>query len=983
MTMSTAPSPFSADTQYRPQAAPQSPFASPTVELPVHLTRFVGRDSELVELARLLSGTRLLTLTGAGGSGKTRLARELAAHASTAFARVSWVDLASLTDSNLLAQEVATTLRVPDRIGAPLIESIVAAIGDSETLIVLDNCEHIVDACASLVDKLLRSCHRLRVVATSREALGIASETAWLVPPLAGLEAIQLFVERAQASMPSFTQTDANATSLADICRRLDGIPLAIELAAARVRVLSPEQISHRLDDAFRLLTAGSRTAIPRHRTLRNTMDWSYALLNEREQGLLRRLAVFSGTFSLEAAEDVCSGDALESEDILDGVAALVDKSLVVMEPGDGVARYRLLETVRQYGLDRLSEHNELTRYQARHAAHFLEFAERMGPHLVGGEDQPGLVSRMALEHDNLRAAAEWVTKEPSRADDALRFADALFWYWYGRGYWYGTGQFREAREYIATALDRAPNANAALRQRALLANGLNALAMGDYDDSRQSLEASLAIAREIGDAATLAFVTSKLGATLLMLGDMKGAMKHLDESRDLVAPMPPQMLHAFVNFWRGWGMLVNGDLEGARASCEASIALGHAINHRTVYGHASTVLGRVELACGNRNEAFVRFTESMRTHIEVGDGWGLQLDLEGLATLAIARGRFAEGVRIMASVDALRERIAVALLATEKPNRDRIAAEARAELGVDFDKYYEEGRTLSIEEVTVLTTDLGSMPTAEFRIPKPDEPAVAVAVPEMTPHLPTLRVLALGPLQVFSGNTLIDSTAWGSARPRELLVYLMMHPEGRTKEQVGLAFWPEASAAQLRNSFHVTLHRLRKALGTPEWITLTNDRYQVDPSVIAEFDVAVFEREVAEARRLLKRQAEGAVAALERALDRFRGDLLDGEPAGDWHLEHRDRLQRIYAEALMDLAARLAKEERYAKAADVYRRLLARDDLHEEAVCALMECHVKLGERAQAMRVYQRFAERLAKELDAEPDEETTEIFDRIRSGT
>jgi predicted ATPase/DNA-binding SARP family transcriptional activator len=980
MTLSTPPSPLStADTPFRPQ--PTSANAGPTVELPVHLTRFVGRDSELVELERLLAATRLLTLTGAGGSGKTRLARELAAHAAHDYSRVSWIDLAALTDPHLLAQEVATTLRVPDRIGAPLIESIVAAIGSSQTLIVLDNCEHIVDACASLVEQLLRSCPRLRIVATSREALGVASETAWLVPPLAGSEAVQLFVERAQASMPSFAQTDANATSLADICRRLDGIPLAIELAAARVRVLSPEQIAHRLDDAFRLLTVGSRTAIPRHRTLRNTMDWSYALLNEREQGLLRRLAVFSGTFSLEAAEDVCSGDSLEAEDILDGVAALVDKSLVVMEPGDGVARYRLLETVRQYGLDRLGEHDELSTYQARHAAHFLAFAERMGPHLVGGEDQPGLVARMSLEHDNLRTAAAWVANEPSRADDALRFADALFWYWYGRGYWYGTGQFREAREYIATALQRAPNASPALRQRALLANGLNALAMGDYEESRDSLQASLDIAREAGDPRALAFVTSKLGAALTMLGDMKGAMALLDEASALVQPMPPQMLHAFVYFWRGWALLVMGDLDGARASCEASIALGHALNHRTIYGHASSVLGRVELACGNRNDAFVRFTESMRTHIEIGDGWGLQLDLEGLATLAIARGRFAEGVRIMASVDALRERIAVALLATEKPNRDRIVAESREHLGAEFDRYYDEGRTLSIEDVTALTTDLGSMPTAEFRIPAREEPAVPAVVDAPAPA--ALRVLALGPLQVFSGSTLIDSSAWGSARPRELLVYLMLHPEGRTKEQVGLAFWPEASAAQLRNSFHVTLHRLRKALGNSDWITLTNDRYQVDPNVIAEFDVAIFEKEVAEARRLLKRQSEGAVAALERALDRFRGDLLDGEPAGDWHIEHRDRLQRIYAEALMELAARLATEERYAKAADTYRRLLARDDLHEDAVRALMECHSKLGERAQAMRVYQRFADRLAKELDAEPDEETTEIFERIRSGT
>ena len=585
------------------------------------------------------------TLTGAGGSGKTRLARELAAHAVGDYERIGWVELSALTDASLVVQEVATSLRVPDRIGAPLVESVIAAIGDSQSLIVLDNCEHVVDSCAALAERLLRSCRQLRIVATSREALGIAQRDG-VARSAARRKRSGAAVRRARAGVDAVVCSKRSPTRLAlrDICRRLDGIPLAIELAAARVRVLSPEQIAHRLDDAFRLLTAGSRTAIPRHRTLRSTMDWSYALLNEREQGLLRRLAVFAGTFSLEAAEDVCSGDPLEAEDILDGVAALVDKSLVVMEPGDGVARYRLLETVRQYGLDRLEEHGELTRYQQRHAAHFLAFAERMGPHLIGGEDQPGLVARMSLEHDNLRTAAAWVANEPTRADDALRFADALFWYWYGRGYWYGTGQFREAREYIASALERAKTASPALRQRALLANGLNALAMGDYDDSRVSLEASLSIARDIGDPVTLAFVLSKLGATHIMLGDMTLAMKLLDEANELAKPMPPQMLHAFVGFWHGWALLVQGDVEAARKILDASVELGRTLSHRTILGHASTMLGRVELASGNRNDAFVRFTDAMRLHLEIGDGWGLQLDLEGLATLAVLRGRYAEG---------------------------------------------------------------------------------------------------------------------------------------------------------------------------------------------------------------------------------------------------------------------------------------------------------------------------------------------------
>jgi DNA-binding SARP family transcriptional activator len=283
----------------------------------------------------------------------------------------------------------------------------------------------------------------------------------------------------------------------------------------------------------------------------------------------------------------------------------------------------------------------------------------------------------------------------------------------------------------------------------------------------------------------------------------------------------------------------------------------------------------------------------------------------------------------------------------------------------------------LSTAQVVGIALSEAARHTTEHRIPVAD-PVVAVAGTVG----PRLRVLALGPLQVFVDGELVESMAWGSARPRELLVFLLMHPEGRTKEQVGLAFWPDASAAQLRNSFHVTLHRLRKALGTPEWITLVQDRYRIDPAVIEEFDVMAFEREVADARRSLKRQEEGASAKLEQALARFRGDFLDGEPVGDWHLEHRDRLQRVFVDALMELGARFVAEDRHAKAAEVYRRVLARDELHEEALLALMKAHVAVGERSQALRVYRRFADRMREELDAEPDEETTEFFERLQQG-
>jgi DNA-binding SARP family transcriptional activator len=242
--------------------------------------------------------------------------------------------------------------------------------------------------------------------------------------------------------------------------------------------------------------------------------------------------------------------------------------------------------------------------------------------------------------------------------------------------------------------------------------------------------------------------------------------------------------------------------------------------------------------------------------------------------------------------------------------------------------------------------------------------------------------VLALGPLQVFVGDRAIQAADWGSARPRELLVYLLMHPEGRTKEQVGVAFWPDASGTQLRNSFHVTLHRLRKALGGAEWVTLANERYRVDPELVAEFDALAFEGDARDAMRALKREDADAVARLERTLARYRGDLLDGEPVGDWYLEHRDALQRVYLDALMLLGARHEKEERHAKAAEAYGRVLARDELHEDALLALLRCEAAQGNRSQALRLYRRFADRLRTELDAEPSVETARFVERLGAG-
>ena len=945
-------------------------------ELPVHLTRFIGRDRELEDVTRLVGTSRLVTLTGAGGSGKTRLAREAAERAASTFRRVAWADLTPITDDALVPHHVADVLHAHERVASSTRDAIIRAVGSERVLLVLDNCEHLVEACAELAEWVLRACPALTILATSREALGVASETAWLVPPLVRDEAVQLFVERARATLPSFAPTEAQITAVREICRRLDGIPLAIELAAARVRVLTPEQIAERLDDAFRLLTVGSRTALPRHRTLRATMEWSHSLLGAREQVLLRRLAVFAGSFTLEAAETVCAAAPLDPEDILDGVTALVDRSLVVMEPGEGVARYRLLETVRQYGLERLREADELELLEQLHADHFLSVAEAAAPHLFGGEDEPGIIARLVADDDNLRAAATWALTHPNGAEKALRFADALFWYWYGATAWQGHSHFREALPYVTEALARGASCEPGLRAGALCSLGLIGLATGDYALGSSAFAQSLEIVRTLGDPSNLAFVLAKYGATRMMSGDIDHAIRLLEEAASIVEPTTPSMLHAFVWFWYCWTAQARGDMAAARQYGERQLQLGYAVNHRTIRGHSHTVFGRVELEDGRLDDAYAHFTAALPFHIDLGDAWGLMLDIEGFAAIAARRRRYAEAARLLGASDVLRERTIFAIPATERAQREARVAMLREQLGAqDFERLRAEGGTLSLAEIVRLTADESMAHTAEHPI------VLQAQAPLVAEPTPKLRVHALGPLQVWVGERQVDASAWGSARPRELLVYLLAHPEGRTKEQVGLAFWPEASAAQLRNNFHVTLHRLRKALGGPNWVMLAGERYIVDPALIDEFDAEIFEHEVIAARRALKRQQEGAAAQLDHALSRYRGDFLDGEPVADWHIEIRERLQRMYVDSLMEIGAQFLREDRHAKAAEAYRRVLARDELHEEALRALMRALADAGERSQALRVYRRFADRLRDELQAEPALETRRLSQQLQA--
>ncbi len=508
--------------------------------LPQALSSFIGREHEIAAARELLAEHRLLTLVGPGGIGKTRLSMQVASAMGAQFSDGVWlVELAALADARLVPQALASALGVKEVVGKPIVQTLQTALKHKRLLVVLDNCEHVTQACAELASQLLAASPRLKLLATSREPLHVAGEVNFPVPmlslpgnddkgdagdaaQLSGFEAIRLFVERAQAKTPGFKLSDANAPHVLRICQCLDGMPLAIELAAARVNVLSVEQIALRLKDRFSLLTRGDRSAMPRQQALRALIDWSHDLLDTQERAVLRRLAVFAGGWTLEAAEDVVAGEGVEREQVADLLARLVEKSLVMM--ADSGARYRLLETMRQYAGEQLAAAGEGDAIRDHHLACYVALAETARPQLTGA--QQGLwLARLDLERENFLAARAWCNRTANGAESALRLLIALKLYLYSRGMLellrWGTLE--------ALALPGADRPTL-LRGRALHALGQVYLFMACYEDARPHLLESLAIVQDHGDTSRLAIVLQELGMTALGLGDFEGARAYLQE---------------------------------------------------------------------------------------------------------------------------------------------------------------------------------------------------------------------------------------------------------------------------------------------------------------------------------------------------------------------------------------------------------------------------------------------------------------------
>jgi predicted ATPase/DNA-binding SARP family transcriptional activator/DNA-binding CsgD family transcriptional regulator len=726
----TAPPPYPA----RPTGEPAS--AAPN-NLPVPLTSFVGRETEVLNVKRTLSMTRLLTLTGAGGSGKTRLALEVARDLVGSYPDGVWLaELAPLSDPTLVPRAVAAALGVREQPDRSLTQTLCNYLGSGHALLVLDNCEHLIDAAARLVKDLLCACPNLRVLASSREPLGVSGETVWPVPTLSlpdpepeisvealmDAEAVRLFVDRARSRLPDFELTPENARSVATICRDLDGLPLAIELSTARMGALAVEQVAERLEDSLKLLIGGDRTVAPRHQTLRATLDWSYELLCEPERRLFGRLAVFAGGWTLEGAEAVGAGEGIEEGDVLDLLSRLVNKSMVVVEAGGGSAgglRYGMLEPVRHYGQELLAASGEANAVRRRHASWYFELAKEVEPWLRGARQEVWL-EHLEREYGNLRAALGWAL-ERGETELGLWFGGALGEFWYLSGY------LSEGRRWLEAALASCPDAPPTpARAKALARAGWIAWEQGDYGRSVALSEESLALSRELEDEAGAVAALSNLA----------------------------------------WAALLGNDLGLASALAEEAVTLGRALKDTGGVARALLILGLAAVARGDHGRAVALHEESLELARETGDSLAMVLSLgmgafaslgrgdyqqaralceEGLAlslqprvmnvtafqlhasaALASSQGRPARSARLWGAAESVRETIGATLSPVELRAYGPYIDAARARLDeAAWEEAWAEGKAMTVEEAVeyALAESEEQWQEQPRRQPAPQEP--------------------------------------------------------------------------------------------------------------------------------------------------------------------------------------------------------------------------------------------------------------------
>jgi predicted ATPase/DNA-binding SARP family transcriptional activator len=981
--------------------------------IPRELTTLIGRERELGEIEALLSARPLLTLRGPGGSGKTRLALRVARYTERRLEDgVAWVDLAPVTHPSRVTRAVCSAFGLHERTGAAAEDALRSHLRGRSTLLVIDSCEHLIGACAELVSRLLATDSDLRILATSREPLHVPGETVWLVPSLSvpprslprgadaleavlGSQAGRLFSARAGAVHPGFEITGENAGAIGRICRRLEGMPLGIELCAAHVASLTPEQLAARLEAGLPLPATGGRLALSRHRTLEATIDWSHGLLTDPERTVFRRLSVFAGDASLEATEAVCAGGGLAKPGVLDVVASLIDKSLVVMEGNEGEGRYRLLEPVRHYAAARLRASGEELRVRARHTSHFLRLAEESAPHLQSG-GRRAWIDALEVEHDHFRAGWEYA-RAAADAQSMQRQVAALFWFWHFAGH------IAEGRQFAEEAVEAGTEPTPA-RVSALHAAGSLAWMQGDFPAGRLRLEESVAIARELMEPVLLSRSLRELGNVWMFEGDRDAARRCYDESVELARgggedwdlALALTMLGDVVEGQDGvpaargifresekifrrlgdrWGIAMtlfslaliagrDGDHDEARRFGSESLALRRAEGDPWTIAEGLTLLGELALRQGEPARAAEAFNEALGLYHDLGDHAGTSLLLHDLAGTLADRGEAARPARLFGASESLGRTIegrSPYTLLTPEERADKIRV-LRARLGEEaFLQGWAEGSAMPPSDAVALAL-------AGTRL---EQGGAAEDV--------ELRVFAFGEPRVFLGERLLLPGDWSFALPRELLYYLLSH-RSRTKEQVGLDFWPDASTEQLRGRFRTTLHSLRRALGSTARVTFEDGRYAFNRGLPHAYDVEAFESHLTMARQVERTMPQQAILHFEAAAETYQGDFMAGVEVGEWATPIGEGLKRSYIDALASLGMLHAAQSRYVDAVRWYLRALSHDDLLETAHLELIRCYARLGQRGRALRHYARLEALLERELGSPPGKEVMALAERVR---
>jgi predicted ATPase/DNA-binding SARP family transcriptional activator len=676
--------------------------------LPAPLTPLIGREQELLSIQRLLSAMRLVTLTGPGGSGKTRLALELARMVP---ADAVWVELGAISDSAFIADEIAASVGAREHPGRTRAESLQQALRNRSLILVLDNCEHLLGPCAAVVRLLLRECPDLTILTTSREPLGIAGEAIWNVAPLpvpsgdtgppgelAGYGSVRLFCDRAASVLPSFRLTQENRAAVVEICRRLDGLPLALELAAARVRHLSAVEIAERLEDDLNLLSVGNRSALPRHQTMQAALDWSVQLLSGAERSLFEKMAVFSGSFDLHAVEVVTNENCdaqVRPGTIFELLCGLVDKSLLTAYESEGSTRYRMLETVRSHACEHMAARGAESDLRRRHAEYFADLAERAEPLLLSAE-RAATARGLADEQENLRAALTWALSRPAGAEVAHRLVGSLWWFWHY------VGRFAEARRWAEATLEMQGDAMPdRLRARVRYTAAMACWLLGDPEAACEHGAESTRIARALNEPSLLVRAMSAHAFALRDVGELAPAKVLAAECVNVARAegFPPAEM-GFALWIHCTALLSSGEVEPAEAAAREAESLWRTSGDRwglsmVLHGMGMAYLGRGELAA-----AAQRFREAVDLLRSDGETYFVARSIEGLAIVRVHQGDLDRASRLFGAAEAIREAIGAPLLAHEEARYRRTVAVLAPQLeSQKQDDAWAEGRSMTLDE--------------------------------------------------------------------------------------------------------------------------------------------------------------------------------------------------------------------------------------------------------------------------------------------